>query len=356
MGKTNSPLRQRLSPVTVKRIQEKALEMGYQPNRGAQMLRTGRSNLIVVLNFGGYSELTALRIYHLSRLIHEMEYDFLSIDAFWWESNDPKAIEQVKSLRPEGVIVIESLRSPFTASQVQEFVHEGIPTVTISTAIPGIPMVRHDIAQATRELTLNALSQGCKRLMLLITGKKEEPRKPWQMRERIQGFSSAVQEVTGLEPVVVNDFQIQYANLKQKVQAAIVHYSKPRNIELEGFDTRAQNATPKLFDLSPLPDALICSNDEFALSSLSQCYRRKIRVPEDLWISGFDNLHYGKEGPVTLTTVAHPIAKLCAEAIKILEKRMKSPPRLDKDSEVHVLPCEVIWRESTGKPNHPNRE
>jgi len=97
---------------------------------------------------------------------------------------------------------------------------------------------------------------------------------------------------------------------------------------------------------APDTTALVCSSDVFAFSALAECRRAGRRVPEDLSVTGFDDLDFAAQLDPPLTTVAVPAVEMgqrCAEAlVHALERdRPIAPLRLDTT---------LVVRASTGRP------
>ena len=57
---------------------------------------------------------------------------------------------------------------------------------------------------------------------------------------------------------------------------------------------------------SPRPTALVCVNDVMAVGALRELRARGLRVPEDVSVTGFDNVTLAQFAVPALTTVAHP--------------------------------------------------
>jgi len=343
VGNTDSELRARLSKETVRKIQEKAAELGYHPHRGAQILRQGRSNLIVLLNFSGYSELASKRAFHVGRLAHEAGYDFQTVDAYWWIGDATRIMEQVLGLRPEGVIVTGSLQAPFEPRHIVNLVKAGIPVVSIGIEIPGVPWVHYDAKNAIKELTRRAIRQGRKRVGLLVsyqTGMTIQ----WQVTERVRGFQEVIEEEGYSASVWREDLQCSF-DKGAEFQSVIISDTRKRSFF--GAFEQVLSAGREILQNDVRPDALICSNDAYAMGVISVCARRGISVPEDVMVTGFDNLSYGALGTVLPTTVEQPTDTMSAKAIDMLRVRMASPARLEEAPEKHVMHCEILWREST---------
>lgn len=92
-------------------------------------------------------------------------------------------------------------------------------------------------------------------------------------------------------------------------------------------------------------DGIVCYNDQIALEVLKTLLKKKIRVPEDISVTGYDNSFIAENGAVKLTTIAHPQEKLGAMAAELLLEKIRGVP--DEESLVErVLKPKLIVRES----------
>lgn len=72
------------------------------------------------------------------------------------------------------------------------------------------------------------------------------------------------------------------------------------------------------------PEAIVCYNDRMALTLMQILSQRGIRIPEDIAVTGFDNLESGSYTTPSLTTVTFPIYELGCETAKQLLTAMES--------------------------------
>ncbi|MBE2204018.1 MAG: LacI family DNA-binding transcriptional regulator [Chthoniobacterales bacterium] len=343
VGKSSSSLRERLSAETIRKIEAKAEELGYSPHRGAQMMRKGRSNLIVLLNFSNYSELTDHKVFEFGRLVHEAGFDFQIIDSFFWTDDARRLVEQIVSLRPEGVAIIGSVQNDFGPEHIERLLKFGIPLVSMGGRFPGVPLVRYDGRSSFRTLTEWALDRGRKRLIMVVNpenGLRE------QVRDRLDGFREAIASRTGQPPETLDGLSVSKLKKKNGLSAAILHHRRHRLL----FDPFSQGmeAMEAIAHWQEPPDALLGINDFFAIGALTVCNRRGLRVPDDLMISGFDNLSYGTQGLVSLTSVEQPIKAMSEALMELLQEQMTGKTRRTSTPPERILPCEIFWRESTG--------
>ena len=64
--------------------------------------------------------------------------------------------------------------------------------------------------------------------------------------------------------------------------------------------------------------AVICQNDSAALGAMERCFLEGIKVPEEISIVGFDNIHDAQFFPVPLTTAGIKLEVMAKKAINML--------------------------------------
>jgi LacI family transcriptional regulator len=97
-----------------------------------------------------------------------------------------------------------------------------------------------------------------------------------------------------------------------------------------------------------LPRAIVCANDQTALGAMHALTRRGLRVPDDVAVTGFDDVPVARHLHPPLTTVRQPMQELGATAFEVLYSRISA---LKSETDV-VLPVQLIVRESCGCNPH----
>ncbi len=98
-------------------------------------------------------------------------------------------------------------------------------------------------------------------------------------------------------------------------------------------------------ELTTLPDALACANDELALGLLTALRERGVRVPQDVLITGWDDVMAARYAG--LTTVRQPMRALGGTAARLLDEQISG----GRTTPVHeVLPTELVVRTTTTRP------
>jgi LacI family transcriptional regulator len=108
-------------------------------------------------------------------------------------------------------------------------------------------------------------------------------------------------------------------------------------------------AIEKLFDQYPGMDAIFVANDQMALSVLQFFAEKKICIPEEIGVVGFDNIAESAFFSPALTTVQqdqHYVAKVAvAEVIKIIESGWQGSNPVQPRS--IIVPPTLIVRQSS---------
>lgn len=330
------------SEKTQEKVRKAAKLLGYQPNRAAQIMRRGRTNLVVHLNCGGYTELAGQRSYHIGRYVHEAGFDYQVVDSYWWPDEGEKIVNKVLSLHPEGVIISGAAQTIMDILPLRKM---GVHVVGLGMEFPDVSSasIFHDVRASIAELTRHCLAQG--RQPVAVFNKCRVPH--WSQRGRRLGFLDAF---AGGEKIP--EIDIQQLPSSQKAAAPAILYNSFEGTQLNPFEPGTRIAR-QLLENNFLPDALICSNDHYVFSILSVLQKAGVSVPGDMFLSGFDNLSFSTHGTVPLTTVEQPIEQMCAAAMDILQKRINQSLAANKPRKL-VFPCRIHWRESTASfPDEP---
>lgn len=103
------------------------------------------------------------------------------------------------------------------------------------------------------------------------------------------------------------------------------------------------------------PTAIICYNDQLAMKLLDIIREKKLKVPDDISIVGFDNSFLASISEVKLTTVQHPQSELGATAAKLIVELINDKKgehkKENKKVESVIFEPTLVVRNSTKKLN-----
>lgn len=127
--------------------------------------------------------------------------------------------------------------------------------------------------------------------------------------------------------------------------------SSPRTPTACAFDEEGGRAAADRLLRRRRPRVLVCANDEIALGAVTAAEALGLRVPEDLAVTGWDDVMAARHARPGLTTVRQPMRELGAWAARRLHDRLagdSSGPRHE------VLPTQLVRRASCG--HHPKED
>ncbi|MDR2974964.1 MAG: LacI family transcriptional regulator [Propionibacteriaceae bacterium] len=105
----------------------------------------------------------------------------------------------------------------------------------------------------------------------------------------------------------------------------------------------------ELLDSGAKPDGVVCFNDALGLGALRELVRRRIRVPEDIAIIGFDNVEEAQYSQPTLSSIDPGGAEIARTAVEMLVQRMGLTDDFDVTAPARevLVDYQLVEREST---------
>jgi LacI family transcriptional regulator len=113
------------------------------------------------------------------------------------------------------------------------------------------------------------------------------------------------------------------------------------------FQTDGYAGASALLDLPIPPTAIFASNDVMAMGVMDAVRNRRLHVPDDISVLGFDNIPQSAMVYPPLTTVQQPLEQMGRVATQMLLGILKSR---EKNADRIELPTELIIRGSTSAP------
>jgi len=331
----------RYSEKTRKRIHETANRLGYRANRQAQILAGVKSGLIGIIKAINFHQSGVERALYAGEAIHKNGFKLLSYDILWHYDGLEHAVQTMLDARVEGVLIDGIESSPEVRAAIQRLLKARIPLISLHGILqPEVPHVTVDFYQAGRLLADHLLSLGYRRLAFIG---------PKAALESGDPARSIIRRLVGCRERVAE---------AQKSGACLEVIAAPAG---ESDDLVAASAYEpgiramrRILELGRLPDAIICSNDLYAIGALKACREAGVRVPDDLAIVGFDNIAVGSYFDPSLTSVTSESKAAAQAAVDLLFRSIREE---DFKSTTSVsLPCTLVIRESCGFADRSTRE
>lgn len=216
--------------------------------------------------------------------------------------------------KSDGLILHDQVLSPVGIVRVAQ----RTPVVTLAgTLTPMSVNVRSDNASGMRELTRHLLLDHGYPTVAYLAGHADSP----DNVARAEAFELVVAEV-GIEAWTG---EIWRGNYMASGGAKVIKDILGRNL--------------------PLPRAIVCANDQTAIGVMYTLAEHGIRVPEDVAVTGFDDIPVARHLHPQLTTVRQPIQKLGATAFDVLYSMISGKGRPEPEV---VLPTSLVVRGSCG--------
>lgn len=283
------------------RVWEAARELGYQPNRSAQALRTGRSRTLGLLVPDLTNPYFPALVQAIETTARSLGYALILIDA----QNDPaterQGLELLASYCIAGLVWVPVADPPGPLP---------FPAVLVDRPAEGFDAVQADHYQGGALLGAYALQLGHRQIGLL-----SGPAELSSAQERRRGFLAGLK---GLDPSW--------------------EYAVPFALELP--DTALGQLARNQVTL------LACANDVVAIGVLRALRQMGRRIPEEVSVLGFDDVPWAALLEPPLSTVRQPVAELGCVAVTVLHQRINVP---DAPIKRAVLPVELIVRRSAQK-------
>lgn len=300
----------RVSPRTAETVRDAARELGYRPNLAARSLRLGRTRtaLLVVpaLTHDYFARVHA----GASRVATEHDFGVVLYPSP--EGTGP-AVDPFGSARAALDGVIASSMAPEALAALGE---GGLPLVMLDTDPEGdraAATVNLDIADGMRQAAGHLLGLGHRRLAHLAADVDT-----WTFGVRARALAEAV---AGTPDAAVR--------------------TQPSELSVE----EALHAATQALSADPRPTALICDDDLLAAGACKAARRLGLRVPEDVSVTGFDDLSLATALEPELTTVRLPAEEVGAAGMRALLAVLAG-----REAGTPVLPVELVRRGSTAAP------
>ncbi|MDN0196051.1 LacI family DNA-binding transcriptional regulator [Streptomyces sp. S.PNR 29] len=303
--------RGRVSEATAQRVREAARDLGYRPNLAARNLRLGRTRTVLLVVPALTTEFFAGVYTGAARVAaaHGFGVVLYPSPEGIGPARDPFASAQAAL---DGVIA-----SSMAADALSAIRGDQLPLVMLDSdpeGSLGAATVNLDIADGVRQVAEHLLALGHRRFLHLAA---DIPSWTFEVRARELAARLATAPGTSLR-------------------------TAHAPISFEGARAAAESA---LSAPGPRPTALICDDDKLAAGAYKAARRLGLRIPDDLSITGLDDLALATAIDPELTTV-HLDAELFGERgmralLAVLEGR---PP------EGGDIPVHLVVRGSTGPP------
>ncbi|HEX3987146.1 MAG TPA: LacI family DNA-binding transcriptional regulator [Acidobacteriaceae bacterium] len=303
-----------VSPQLATRVWEAIRELNYLPNTQARALVSGRSRILGLI----VSEITNPFFPELIQGFEdcavENGYEILIGSTNYEPERMQRCIRRMMERKADGVAVMTfGIEQPL----LDQLADRNVPLVFVDVAPerPGISILKVDYHRGIRQGVQHLAALGHRRIAF-VTG----PPRLHSAQSRLAAFRNSLGECG----IRVEDKLIIEGDHTMEGGMAAAEKIKAREI---------------------LPTAIMCSNDMLAIGVLHELAHSGVRVPDEVSIIGFDDIHMASMMIPPLTSIQMSRAALASGAVSALRGHLEGAPKRE-----YRIDTQLVVRESTGFP------
>ena len=252
--------------------------LGFVPNPVARGLAGGRTLSIGVVTQAIDSPFYGGALRGIEDVLTRAGYSPLFTSGRWNAAAEARCIGALRARRVDGLIILTGrLSDAALAAHASE-----LPVVVTgrNCKAPGLCALSFDNFEGARLAAQHLLDLGHRRIAF-ISG---DPRHP-DAKERLRGYRSAL-------------------------EAAGVAHAPALVMPGDYTENSGLVAVERLLESREPFSAILAANDQMAFGAALALHRRRLRVPDDVSLVGFDDLASAVYSTPPLSTVHHPVYEL----------------------------------------------
>jgi LacI family transcriptional regulator len=302
-----------ISEATRERVLQTARELGYRPNRAAQVLAGRRSNIVelCIHSFSPAFYSQVLQAFELE--IGPTDYQLHTVTARHWTQSDWENVD--RGWPTDGIIAFDANLSDEAVASLRR--HQVALVATGVYPRTDTDHVSVDLYEATKNAVEHLL--GKKRRVAYLTPR---PANAADKDPRYPAYRNAMLAAGQPEEVILAIDGSQFGD-RPAISNIMRHYIREHGC----------------------PEAIFCFNDEFSVAALVALRDQKIRVPEDVLLLGCDGIHETAYHLPALSTIQYPYAAVAQWAWEFLQQRIENP---ESPLQSAVLAPKLLLRASSG--------
>jgi LacI family transcriptional regulator len=290
--------------------------LSYTRDSAARALKSGRMRtigaIVPTLGLGIFAD----GVEALQNRLSESGYTLFVANSQYDQRRELQELQSLIERGIDGIVLVGGSHG----QELRALIHQArVPVITtyVSKAQGGIPAIGIDNQRATRELTQYLLELGHVRFGTIANVPPSNDRS----RARLDGIQKALAE-------------------------AGIHLQPSQIIRADHSLAQGRSALRQLLNDHPDITAVICTTDTLSIGAMAEARKKGISVPQQLSITGFDDVELSSQVDPPLTTISIPAAEIGRGAADYLVNAIAGMP-IPKSVQ---LPYRLIIRGSTAPP------
>lgn len=304
-----------INPQTKRSVLELAAELSYEPNVMAQGLVKKKTKIIGVVVPAIHSNYFSDALSGMTEVANAHDYHLMFCQSNEDAVQETRSIKKLLACHVDGLLISVSKDTKST-TEFEKVKQLGVPIVMFDRIIPEFDCskVIVDEYEGAFKAVEHLIKKGCKRIAHLAG-----PVNASVSANRMKGYLDA---------------------LKQ--------YGLPANDKLifrcNAFEEDALQAIKKILNTRPMPDGIFFINDLSAISAIKYMQKKRIDIPGEIKVAGFNDDPVSAVVQPSLTTVMQPSYEVGKLAIGILIDAILKP---ESAEQTITLRTKLVVRDST---------
>jgi LacI family gluconate utilization system Gnt-I transcriptional repressor len=304
-----------LSVAKRERVDSAVKELGYVPNLAARALASHRTEVIGVVIPSLTNNVFADVLRGIYDSLEGSRYSIQLANTRYSILQEEKLLRLFRAQKPAGLIVT-GINQTTDSRAILETMNCPVTQIMEVGEAPVDMMVGFSHYDASSAAISHILTQGRRRIGFL--GARMDPR----VQRRFEGYRDVMTAASLFDPNLV------------------VTTSVPTTVTL------GSTLFADLIARAPDIDAVFCVNDDLALGVLFECQRRRISVPRDIVLVGFNDLEFMASAVPSLTSVRTNRYEMGRHAVTMvidaIEGRRPEVPVLDLGFQLMVRESSTV--------------
>jgi LacI family transcriptional regulator len=313
----NQATRHVVHAATAERVMKAARELAYEPDLTARTLRTGRTASVGILIPDLTNPLFPPIVRGIEDCLAEQGYTALMANTDNDETRESQVFRALRTRQVDGFILLTTHRNDTT---LKSLIADGIPVVTVNRVARG-PMVSSvscDDKSGISQLVDHLVKLGHRRIAA----------------------------VSG--PQSLSIARVRHRALKLALGRHGLSLAEGSTVFARGFIEAEGNRCMTELLARTDASAVVAASDSLAVGCLDAMAREGVRCPEDMSLTGYNDMLFMDKLSPPLTTVRIPHRLVGVTAGRIMLDQLSGA----RDMPEHVvLPVEIVIRRSTAAVN-----
>lgn len=315
----NPETRSLITPEIAGRVLKTARDLGYRQNSAAYSLRTNRTLTVGVVVPDITNTIFPPIIRGVEDRLAPHGYAVLVVNTDGRQEREAAAFDTLSARGVDGLVVASVEREDGAISAIAE---QNIPVVTVNrrTDDPAISSVINDETEGVKRMLTHLIALG-HRNIATIAGN--------------QNLSTGQRRYDA--------FLRHAVEMGLNIGSSCVGFADTFN------ESDGERCMEELMARGARFTAVLCANDRLAVGAIMALKRRGLQCPDDVSVTGFNDMSMVDSIDPPLTTVRIQQYKVGQAASDLLLERMADPQVGHRPQHI-IMPVDLVVRASTAKP------